>query len=140
VARDAANLRAADVLREVMALAFSDVMHFEIDAETGDVKLAAGAPAYAFRALAGFEKSVRQLPRGGRAIKVKLKLWSKIAALRMAGQHLGMWSDAVNVDLDELIDRELARVAGQGHGAGPGQQTRPAAEPADGDGPRTEAP
>jgi hypothetical protein len=95
-------------------LADGDITYYIVDPETGDVKLADGAPAGAMAAIASVEKNVRRLSRGGREIKVKVRFWSKPDALRMCGQYLKLFLESVHVNIDEMLAGELARLSGQG--------------------------
>lgn len=88
---------ADEVVRELKVLGLSNVEHYTLD-DDGHLALAEGAPPEAIRAVSSVKRRVRTVTttRGGeerteRTVDVEFKLWDKPAALRMGGQHLGMF-------------------------------------------------
>lgn len=88
---------ADEVLAELRTLGLSNVEHYVLD-DDGHLALAEGAPPEAIRAVSSVKRRVRTVTttRGGeerteRTVDVEFKLWDKPAALRMGGQHNGMF-------------------------------------------------
>lgn len=90
----------ARVLRELALLAFSDVGNYVIDPEVGTVRLADGAPKGARRAISSIKRRTRTDADGGVTREVEIKLWDKPGPLKLAGQHVGLFSDR---DDDEVV-------------------------------------
>jgi len=76
------------ILHDVALLAHSDISHYIID-DCGNVTLREGAPEGAMRAVASLKKKVIHT-EAGTIVETEIKLWNKPAALRMAGEHLGL--------------------------------------------------
>lgn len=94
------------VHHELSLLAFSDVAHFTVDPETGDVAATPDAPAGATRALAKVKKRIRHQTKDGETttiIDTEFALWPKPEALLKAGTHLGAFDDA-RLDGEQLRD------------------------------------
>ena len=90
------GLTADEVLRELAILGRSSHTDYAID-DTGNVTLAAGVSASAHRAVSSIKRKVRVTESDGRTettYETEIKLWSKPDALRMAGQHLGLFKEA----------------------------------------------
>lgn len=85
------------VLTELKILGLSDVRHYAIGDASHPVQLAPDAPAEAMRAIATIKRRVRWEREGDEepvmVEDVEYRLWDKPAALRMAGQHLGMFKE-----------------------------------------------
>ncbi len=101
VAKEARNARtgitADRVLQELEALAFSDVDHYVID-DAGNVHLAEGAPALAKRAISSIKrKAWSDGEGGGHTVEVEYKFWDKPGQLKLAGRHVGLFADRVEV-------------------------------------------
>jgi phage terminase small subunit len=120
---EATGVTQARVLTELELLAFSSVDHYVLD-DSGNVRLAAHAPAQALRAVSSIKRRVTTRGTGDNAStthEVELKLWSKPETLRMAGQHLGMFKEqhehsgtiAVH-DVRASLAEKLAKVAHAG--------------------------
>jgi len=80
------------VLKELELLAFSDITHYVVD-ESGNVRLAPGAPEGALRALSSVKHKVRSYGEGERATvehDVEIRLWNKPEPLKLAGRHVGV--------------------------------------------------
>lgn len=79
------------VLRELELLSFSDAAsHYRAD-ENGNVSLADGAPEGALRAIASIKRRWSTVGSGDSAITtcdVEIKLWDKVAPLKIAGRHV----------------------------------------------------
>lgn len=85
------------VLEELAVVGFSSVQHYTVD-DNGDVQLAEGVPASAWRALSSIKRKVTVRGSGEEATitrEVELRLWDKPATIRMCGQHLGMFVERV---------------------------------------------
>jgi phage terminase small subunit len=89
-----------EVLKEIGIVAFSDVQRYVIDNQ-GNVQLAAGVPEGAMRAVASIKKKIIPLDKGGYAYETEVRLWNKPAALKMAGEHLGMFAPEKKKDSDQ---------------------------------------
>lgn len=75
------------VLKELRALAFSNVTHYVID-DFGNVGLAPGAPENAMAAISSIDKTTKVDEEGNRTYNVKLKFWDKPGTLKLAGRHI----------------------------------------------------
>lgn len=87
------------VLCETSLLAFSDLQHYVVD-DLGNVQLAAGAPEGAMRALQSIKRKVITRGSGEDAYttyEVELRLWDKPGVLKLAGQHVGLFRDKVEL-------------------------------------------
>jgi phage terminase small subunit len=82
----------AQMLAEWGLVSFSDVRHYVIDNQ-GNVQLAEGAPDCAMRAISSIKKKTIPLGEGKVAYETEIRLWNKPAALKMAGEHLGMFEE-----------------------------------------------
>lgn len=83
------------VLVELELLAFSDVSHYAVD-DNGDVELVEGAPAGAMRALQSIKRRITSRGSGDtREVtrEVEIRLWNKPEPLRLAGQHVGLFTE-----------------------------------------------
>jgi phage terminase small subunit len=93
------------VMREMCAIAFSDIRHYAFD-EDGNVTLAAGAPDSAMRAVKKLKRKVRWIPNGENApikeVETEIELWSKDAELSALGRtkHLKLFTES---DRDEGV-------------------------------------
>lgn len=84
------------VLHELALLAFSDFTHYEVDDE-GKLTTVAGAPVGARRAVSSVKRKVRYGPDGTREVEIELKLWDKPGPLKLAGRHVGLFPDRIEV-------------------------------------------
>jgi phage terminase small subunit len=97
------------VLRELTALAQSDVTHYRID-DQGNVQLREGAPEGAMRAISSLKKRVIHTETAV-IYETEIKLWNKPASVRMAGEHLGLFKGReqpppdIHVHVDSARDR-----------------------------------
>lgn len=90
------------VLQELAILLRSDVRHFEIDNETGKLVLTDSAPDSAWRAVSSVKHRRIVTGRGDdreTTYEVEFRLWDKPAAVKMAGQHLAMFTEKHEVTL-----------------------------------------
>lgn len=81
------------VLTELLILLKSDVRDFDVD-DTGQLTLRDGAADAAWRAVSSVKHRITTRGKGDDAETVReieFRLWDKNAALKMAGQHLGMF-------------------------------------------------
>lgn len=96
---DKSSVTRERVLGELELLAFSNVMHYLVD-DDGNVKLAPGAPAGAERALQSVKRRVTVTGSGDnvrRVVEVEVKLWDKPGPLKLAGRHVGLFPDRLEV-------------------------------------------
>ena len=87
------------VLDELTLLAFSDLTHYTVN-DSGDVELAQGAPKGAMRALQSIKRRKTTRGEGKDAYtttEVEIRLWNKPEPLKLAGQHVGLFRDKVDV-------------------------------------------
>lgn len=82
-----------EILQELAIVGLSNILHYAID-DLGNVALTADAPPYAMRAVSSIKKRIRH-DESGTTITTEITLWSKLSALRMAAQHLGMLTEKV---------------------------------------------
>ncbi|HAM41630.1 MAG TPA: terminase small subunit [Candidatus Omnitrophica bacterium] len=80
------------VLQELAVLAFSDVGDYEIN-DLGNVECSEGAKVWVTRALSSVKRTVRRDEDRVEYVTTEFRLWDKPAALRMLGQHLGMFKE-----------------------------------------------
>ncbi len=91
------------VLTELKTLAFSDITHYQVNAQ-GQLELAPGAPPDAMRAV----RSIKRRMSKGQLVEVEIKLWDKPGTLKLAGQHTGLFTDKLEVRIG-LIDLLLPK-------------------------------
>ena len=122
------------VIRELAAVAFSDATVYDCD-DAGRVTLREGAHDDAPRALASVKRKRRVVPGGDGACieEVEFRLWNKVEALKLLGQHLNLFKEKTPLEqllgtlppeLAQGLRQELARLLAQGGiaaggGAGP---------------------
>ena len=92
------NITQDRVLTELAVLGFSDLRHYVLT-DRGNVQLAEGAPSAAMRAVSSIKRKTKVVNEITTEYEVEIKLWDKPAALKMAGQHLGMFKDVVDVNV-----------------------------------------
>lgn len=106
------------VLEELSLLAFSSIDHYQID-DFGNVTVKDEAPDGAIRAVASVKKSVHIDKKGNVTRDVELRLWDKPGPLKLAGQHVGLFTKKVELSgslevrgtgLEHLTEKELADV------------------------------
>jgi hypothetical protein len=110
-----ARTHPADVLRELAILAFSTLDDYEIDAY-GNVSPAEDAPPYVMRAVQSIKRRriVSYDVDGEERIEYKtdLTLWDKVKALRMLGEHMGMWLKRLQIEESGEVKAALASMQG----------------------------
>jgi phage terminase small subunit len=87
------------VLDELSTLAFSDIRNYVVD-DKGIVHLAAGAPPAAMAAVASVKRRITTRGTGKwkrTEQEVEIKLWDKPSTLKLAGQHVGLFSNRMVV-------------------------------------------
>lgn len=92
------------VLAELALLAFSDITHYEVD-DAGNVKASATAPKYAMRAVSSIKRKTFT-SKDGVSREVEIKLWDKPGPLKLAGRHVGLFPD--RVEIAQAEDKPLA--------------------------------
>jgi phage terminase small subunit len=80
------------VLHELKLLATSDIRHYLVD-DRGDITLGDGAPPDAMRAVSSLKKKITHTETSV-TYETTITLWSKPAAIKMAGEHLGVFKGA----------------------------------------------
>lgn len=84
------------VLEELGVLAYSNIHDYVVD-DDGNVSLREGVEEEAMRAVSSIKRKRRVIPQENGdpivEVDVEIRLWSKPDALRMSGQHLGMFGD-----------------------------------------------
>ena len=104
------QITADRVLEELAVIAFSDIRDFALDGD-GPLSVAPGAPASATRAVAAWQRQRVVQPDGATTTATKIRLWDKVAALRMLMQHLGLLvehHEYMGVTLEALIVMDAA--------------------------------
>lgn len=105
---DRTKLVQEEVLNEIRLIAHSDISHYNFDAY-GNLSLTPDAPKNALRAVQAMKK--RTIPtKAGIAYEAELKLWSKTAALDMAGKHLDLFHGPMGADDIQRLLQDVARV------------------------------
>ncbi len=100
------------VLHELAVVAFGDLRNYKIDPLTGTIELPEGVPEYVMRAVSSIKFIVTIDDNGTVRKTLEFKLWDKMAALRMMGQHLAMFTDKLLVG-GEIDVRQKWQVGGQ---------------------------
>ncbi len=95
------GITAERVLLELELLAFSDITHYQHDGK-GNVSVTADAPPGALRALQSVKKEISSIGAAdGEAVvstaKVEIKLWDKPGMLKLAGRHVGLFPDKLEL-------------------------------------------
>lgn len=85
-----ATVTADQVVRELALVAFSDPTRYTIDPATGVLQIDQQANPDAWRAVSSVKRRVRNTP-GATDVEVEFKLWPKVEALKLLGQHLGLF-------------------------------------------------
>ncbi len=109
--REAAQrgITAGRVLKELEALAFSDVSNYKVTFD-GHVELTDKAPRNAMRAVASIKYRVKVTETGDSIHETELKLWDKPGPLKLAGRHVGLFPDRVDDDrVQEAAERMMRR-------------------------------
>lgn len=104
------EIRADDVLREIVRFAMSDVGKL-YDAK-GNLLPIHEMPEDARRAVAGVKVFEEFEGSGENRVKVgevrEVKLWDKVRGLELLGKHLKLFTDTIEVKTDELDDEQRA--------------------------------
>lgn len=88
------------VLQELAHLVFSDVTHYRVT-DAGDVVLTEHAPAGAMRALQSIKRRITTRGEGKQREvihDVEIRLWDKPGPLKLAGQHVGLFTEKLAVE------------------------------------------
>jgi phage terminase small subunit len=83
------------VLEELAMLSCSDIRNYLID-DHGNVLLRSGAPDAAMRAVASLKKKIVHTD-AGISYETEIRLWNKPMSVRMAGEHLGLFKQQVDI-------------------------------------------
>jgi len=84
------------VVQELAVVAFSDMRDFSAN-DSGQMRLAAGAPSHAARAVAAIKRRRRSDADGIIEATVEFRLWNKLEALRLLAPHVGLVTERVEV-------------------------------------------
>lgn len=85
------------VLQEIALLSHSDYTNYVIDDE-GNLLVREGVNPLATRAVSSVKKKVTRSPEGDIvSVETEFKLWNKPASVKMAGDHLGLLKDHVEI-------------------------------------------
>lgn len=84
------------VLEELSLLAFSDISQYTMDDE-GNLAPAEGASAGVIRAVSSVKRKVRVDAEGNVEREAEFRLWDKPGMLKLAGRHVGLFPDRVEV-------------------------------------------
>jgi phage terminase small subunit len=106
------------VLAELALLAFSDVTHYRVT-DGGAVVLAPGAPAGAMRALQSIKQRITRRGRGQNIEVIRdvfIRLWDKPGPLKLAGQHVGLFTEKVEHSGTVTLEDALTASRQRSHG------------------------
>ncbi len=129
----AAGVKAADVLRELALLGFSDVGRvLDFGGDSLKLRRPADIPEAARRCLASVKVRRFTEGRGDDAREVEateFKLWDKVAALEKLGKHLGLFKDQLEVGARVRVEIAEEIVDASNRKPAPGSRSpdRPAA-------------
>jgi phage terminase small subunit len=87
------------VLEEVALLSFSDITHYAVS-DSGHVEPTEAAPPGAMRALSSIKRKITTRGSGENAEvtrEVEIRLWDKPGPLKLAGRHVGLFPDRLEV-------------------------------------------
>lgn len=90
------GITAARVLMELELLAFSDHTHFGVD-DKGTVELVDDAPEGANRSVSSVKHRIETRDDGTVTRTVEIKLWDKPGMLKLAGRHVGLFPDKLQL-------------------------------------------
>jgi len=96
------------ILHELGLLDYSDVTNYQID-DRGNVRLASSAHPHAMRAVCSLKKKIIHTDAGV-SYETEIKLWNKPAALKMSGDHVGLFKEGT-VDSSDIQAAQEARRA-----------------------------
>lgn len=108
------QIQADEILRELHTLATSNVDHYSVDGDTGDVSLAHDAPRRAMRAVASIKRKIRTYKRGDddvREVDVEIRLWDKNSAIDKAMKHLGQYESDNKQKTPDTVRWEVHQAA-----------------------------
>ncbi len=100
------HLRTERIAEEMAVIGFSNMKHYTIS--KGRVRLAAGAPESAWRAVRRIKTRRREIPQKGLdpivEITTEIELWSKDAQLRNLGEFRAMFKENRAKESDAMTD------------------------------------
>lgn len=91
---DRTKATADDVLQELFIVLRSDVRHFDVD-DQGNPTLANGVPDSQWRSVSSIRHKIKLEKDGSVLRSVEFRLWDKIAAAKLVGEHLGIYTKKV---------------------------------------------
>ena len=89
------------VLNETALLAFSDLTHYTVT-DDGHVAPTTEAPPGAMRAIQSIKRTVTTTKRGDIVREVEVRLWNKPGPLKLAGQHVGLFKEKLELNVPDL--------------------------------------
>jgi len=113
----AAEITQENVLRELHALTFSNVTHYQQNPQTGILELAPGAPANAMSAVASVKYKTQSIGGADGAPvvlhrEVEFKLWDKPGSIKLAGRYAAIKGFAAREadpkDVDRLVEKKIS--------------------------------
>lgn len=127
------------VVLELAHVAFSDATVYDSD-DRGKVVLADGTDREAVRAIASVKRKRRIVPGGEGACveEVEFRLWNKVEALKLLGQHLGMFKEKLELSgsvggmgrgatVEDMTSEQLERIARESDPSAGSEGTAPEA-------------
>jgi len=106
------RITADRVLHELAIIGFSNINDFVVD-EEGNLTLRPGVPEYMLRAVQSVKRKItkkREKEGWVTYIELEIKLWGKMEALHLAGKHLGLLNDKVNVNVSGNVTHQHEQV------------------------------
>jgi hypothetical protein len=101
------DLKAEDVLRELMLVGFSDVGHYQVNPQTGALVVEPTEPLARRRAVQSVKHRTVISGEGESSrleYHTELRLWDKLGALGKLGDHLKLWKqDQADLNRTEVI-------------------------------------
>jgi phage terminase small subunit len=94
------------ILQELAIIGFSNLEHYTVDPETGFVEAISGMPEHVMRAISSVKFIVTIDEDGKETRRTEIKLWDKVAALHLAGKHLGMFVEKVSGSIDVNVKQK----------------------------------
>lgn len=109
-----AEMSAIEVLRELAALASSNVEHYCMGAD-GRIALAPGAPPFAMRCVSSVKMKRRTITAGeGPSVvehDLEFRLWSKDRALENLGKHFGLLTEHYEVNITQELLMKIVHMS-----------------------------
>lgn len=94
------------ILQELAIIAFSNLEDYKIDPDTGFIQPREGMPEHVLRAISSVKFVVTVDSDGNERRETTVKLWDKVAALHLAGKHLGMFEEKLRLAVDVAVKQK----------------------------------